>query len=125
MVLLPVPTTAGTEIVAGPASVSSNISVPLAPVVMEVVRLVAASWLKVIEPTVWGPSAVIVRLFVWAGLKLLAALLNVALAPMPFGMAAGFQLAMLSQVPPPCRFQTTAPDVEAVTFKLATELVTL
>src|ERR1044072_9118471 len=70
MVLLPVPTTAGTEIVAGPASFSSNISVPQAPVVMEVVRLVAASCLKVIEPTDWGPSAVIVRLFVWAGLKL-------------------------------------------------------
>src|SRR2546423_4253623 len=68
MVLLPVPTAAGTLMVAGPAPASSKVMEPEVPVVMELVKALAASLLNTIEPTVWAASAVMVRLAVWAGL---------------------------------------------------------
>jgi hypothetical protein len=73
-----------------------------------VVKAFAASLLKLTDPTVWAPSTVTGRLAVWAGLEPLAALLNVALAPTPLGILAGFQLAVEFQLPPAARFQVSA-----------------
>src|ERR1041385_296778 len=85
IVLFPVPTAAGTAMAAGPIPVSSNASVPLAPVVSDIVNAFAPSLLKVIEPTTCGASTVTVRLAVCAGLNGPAALFKIALAPVPFG----------------------------------------
>ena len=62
---------------------------------------------------------------VCAALKALAALLIIAFAPVPFGMPVGFQFATLSQVPPFAKVHTSDPVEAVVTFRVATELVTL
>ena len=85
----------------------------------------AALLLKLSEATVFVPSRVTLLLPVCAGLNGLAALLNVATAPGPLGMVAGFQLAVLSQVPPVARFQVTDADETVVTVRTATPLVAL
>jgi len=111
MVKFPVPVAAGTLMVAGPLSVSSKVSDPLVPVVNEVVKALAASLLKVMEPTFWAASSVTVRFAVCAGLELL----KTAAAPVALGMVAGFQLAAVFQLPPVARFQVCALTKDADT----------
>src|SRR2546426_421057 len=108
MVKFPVPSAAGTLIIAGPAPIASKSTPPVVPVMMEVVNALVWSLLRTADPTVCTASAVTVRLAVWAGLLTLAALLKVALAPTALGMLAGFQFAAEFQLPPAARFQVPA-----------------
>ena len=107
-------------IVAGPAPAASKVSDPPVPAVSELLK-VPRSLLKRIDPTVCGPSRVIVRLAVCAGFEAVAAPLKIAIAPTPLGTLAGFQFAGVFQLPPVGRFHTSACADRPLVIKAAAQ----